>query len=74
MSDIIFCLNSATLKTSLHVGMVAVSLWTKNVMNEKIALMGVMKILATSLSRKKQVKPGFTNYQPRFSQFFIRKK
>ena len=22
----------------------------------------------------KQVKPGFTNYQPRFSQFFIRKK
>ena len=54
MSDIIFCLNSATLKTSLHVGMVAVSLWTKNVMNEKIALMGVMKILAASLSRKKK--------------------
>ena len=54
MSDMIFCLNSATLKTSLHVGMVAVSLWTKNVMNEKIALMGVMKILATSLSRKKK--------------------
>ena len=26
------------------------------------------------LPKLKQVKPGFTNYQPRFSQFFCQKK
>ena len=35
---------------------------------------GGMDFLNAQYLLRKQVKPGFTNYQPRFFQFFIRKK